>query len=174
MGIRHLVVLRALACAVGVFLAACDGDIQVEGGLVPCVSDGDCPVGFACASDALCWRAEDAPGGLDECARGEDDCGTDAVCIDLPDGFRCECALGFTGDGHTCEACAACAPGTYVATACTMTVASECLPCARLCDLSGGAADDCLVRAGDPGRRRRWHLPAGLRDGGAGVQDAPR
>lgn len=39
---------------------------------------------------------------IDECARGIDDCGADASCINQIGAFRCVCDIGFTGDGYTC------------------------------------------------------------------------
>ena len=34
---------------------------------------------------------------------GTDNCDRFAKCTDLPDGFKCECNDGFTGDGVTCD-----------------------------------------------------------------------
>lgn len=39
---------------------------------------------------------------VNECVRGLDNCDPNAACIDTPEGFECQCFLGFTGDGVTC------------------------------------------------------------------------
>jgi hypothetical protein len=40
--------------------------------------------------------------GHDECAAYEDDCAVDAICVDLPHGYDCECKPGYEGDGWAC------------------------------------------------------------------------
>ena len=41
--------------------------------------------------------------GVDECALDIDSCDANAACINLGDGFRCICNVGYSGDGLTCE-----------------------------------------------------------------------
>ena len=42
---------------------------------------------------------------IDECATGAHDCANPGGrCENIPGGFQCECAAGFSGDGKTCEA----------------------------------------------------------------------
>ena len=36
-----------------------------------------------------------------QCTPGLDDCGDSATCMEFPDGHRCVCNSGFTGDGVT-------------------------------------------------------------------------
>ena len=37
-----------------------------------------------------------------QCTPGLDDCDNSATCMEFPDGHRCVCNSGFTGDGVTC------------------------------------------------------------------------
>ena len=37
-----------------------------------------------------------------QCTPGLDDCDDSATCMEFPDGHRCVCNSGFTGDGVTC------------------------------------------------------------------------
>jgi alpha-tubulin suppressor-like RCC1 family protein len=49
----------------------------------------------------------------DECALGLADCDKDAVCIDTPEFFRCECKPGYRGDGNSCSDIDECAEGAH-------------------------------------------------------------
>ncbi len=46
--------------------------------------------------------SEHCKAGRDECAACEHDCSPDAICIDLPHSYTCECKPGYEGDGWTC------------------------------------------------------------------------
>ena len=37
-----------------------------------------------------------------ECETGEANCGENAVCTDMEEGFNCDCGEGYEGDGFTC------------------------------------------------------------------------
>ncbi len=39
---------------------------------------------------------------IDECAKGLDDCGSLAKCVDTLQGFNCVCIHGYSGDGYSC------------------------------------------------------------------------
>ena len=39
---------------------------------------------------------------IDECKTGEDNCHTDAECVNEEPGFRCQCKPGYSGDGLSC------------------------------------------------------------------------
>lgn len=41
--------------------------------------------------------------GADECNEQTHNCHKNADCVDLPEGFYCNCKSGFSGDGQTCE-----------------------------------------------------------------------
>jgi mannan endo-1,4-beta-mannosidase len=41
---------------------------------------------------------------INECARGVDDCDSNAECVDTDGSFNCVCHAGFSGNGHTCKA----------------------------------------------------------------------
>ncbi|RMX55775.1 hypothetical protein pdam_00025701, partial [Pocillopora damicornis] len=43
------------------------------------------------------------PIGADECNEQTHNCHKNADCVDLPEGFYCNCKSGFSGDGQTCE-----------------------------------------------------------------------
>lgn len=49
----------------------------------------------------------------DECARGIDECGGNATCVDTDGGYLCECALGFSEVGSSCIDDDECAQGTH-------------------------------------------------------------
>ncbi|CAH1249488.1 CLEC10A [Branchiostoma lanceolatum] len=40
---------------------------------------------------------------IDECARGLHKCSPKAICQNTDNGYECECAIGYEGDGFTCE-----------------------------------------------------------------------
>ncbi|XP_035661349.1 uncharacterized protein LOC118405743 [Branchiostoma floridae] len=40
---------------------------------------------------------------IDECAKGLHKCSPKALCENTGDGYECECAIGYDGDGYTCE-----------------------------------------------------------------------
>ncbi|XP_078701950.1 uncharacterized protein LOC144927955 [Branchiostoma floridae x Branchiostoma belcheri] len=40
---------------------------------------------------------------IDECAKGLHKCSRKAICENTGDGYECECAIGYEGDGYTCE-----------------------------------------------------------------------
>ena len=42
------------------------------------------------------------PADVDECSMNLDDCHTNANCIDMEDGFICNCGTGYTGNGTDC------------------------------------------------------------------------
>ncbi len=37
-----------------------------------------------------------------ECLDGTSNCGANAICINLPGSYRCECTDGYTGNGFIC------------------------------------------------------------------------
>ncbi len=39
---------------------------------------------------------------INECAKGLDDCGPLANCVDTLQGFNCVCVPGYSGDGYSC------------------------------------------------------------------------
>ena len=43
-----------------------------------------------------------APCGPDECYDGTADCGDNSVCVNTCEGYTCECADGYAGDGYEC------------------------------------------------------------------------
>ncbi|XP_020857659.1 signal peptide, CUB and EGF-like domain-containing protein 2 isoform X2 [Phascolarctos cinereus] len=43
------------------------------------------------------------PEDVDECARGIDDCHTDAICQNTPKSYECSCKPGYQGEGKHCE-----------------------------------------------------------------------
>ena len=40
---------------------------------------------------------------VNECEVGTHDCSKNADCIDLLDGYDCQCRTGFSGNGRTCR-----------------------------------------------------------------------
>ena len=40
---------------------------------------------------------------IDECKEGNHNCSNFATCINVNQGYDCECHLGFVGDGVTCR-----------------------------------------------------------------------
>jgi EGF domain len=89
--------LHALVCIAGSLALVACADASGE--------SADPDSGSAERSDS--GNIDDDPppeGGLpvDECANGTANCDVHATCTDLPDGFRCTCKPGFTGNGTTC------------------------------------------------------------------------
>ncbi len=102
--------------------------------------------GLALGGHTVLAVAEDAAGNtsteligftvnVDECADPADnDCSSNAACIDTPTSFTCECLPGFEGDGVTCTDIDECALGTDTCSddaTCTDTEGSfecACLP----------------------------------------------
>ncbi|XP_074192069.1 signal peptide, CUB and EGF-like domain-containing protein 2 isoform X9 [Rhinolophus sinicus] len=51
-----------------------------------------------------CWgRAPGPPEDVDECARGLDDCHTNALCQNTVTSYKCSCKPGYQGEGRQCE-----------------------------------------------------------------------
>ncbi|XP_032977801.1 signal peptide, CUB and EGF-like domain-containing protein 2 isoform X6 [Rhinolophus ferrumequinum] len=51
-----------------------------------------------------CWgRAPGPPEDVDECARGLDDCHTNALCQNTVPSYKCSCKPGYQGEGRQCE-----------------------------------------------------------------------
>lgn len=62
---------------------------------------------------------------VDECANDElNNCDDNALCADTPEGFTCNCTLGYIGDGVSCSACPPNTHGTYHQEGTT-----DCTPC---------------------------------------------
>ena len=40
---------------------------------------------------------------VDECAGGENDCDTNALCTNTEGSYICRCLRGYDGDGRNCE-----------------------------------------------------------------------
>lgn len=39
----------------------------------------------------------------DECEEGVDNCDENSGCTNTPGGYMCQCDIGYSGDGFTCE-----------------------------------------------------------------------
>ena len=39
---------------------------------------------------------------IDECSEGSHTCDGNANCTNTDGSFKCQCKIGFSGDGHTC------------------------------------------------------------------------
>jgi len=64
-----------------------------------CYNDKTCNGGLYCNEGNICKVLEL----INECRTNTDNCDTNAKCIDLSNGFKCECFEGFTGDGTNCR-----------------------------------------------------------------------
>jgi hypothetical protein len=85
--------------------------------------ESNLPLGSNCTDD-------------DECALGLDDCGTNAICSNVPGSYECACEDGYEGDGITCTNVDECTAGTHTC----LGVGSECV------DTTPGF--DCVCRPG--------------------------
>ncbi|MFT7578946.1 MAG: hypothetical protein ACI9MR_000608 [Myxococcota bacterium] len=109
-----------------------------------CILPADCVSAICDASLCACaaGSAPDSSGGcsdIDECATGAADCSDDAVCTNVEGSFTCGCKPGFSGDGASCEPCAA---GTWGAE-CAETCAADNCAAAVTCDAVTGLAPAC-------------------------------
>lgn len=90
---------------------------------------------------------------VDECALDSDDCGANAACTDLPDGFSCACNDGYTGDGATCADIDECSVETHDCDAnaiCTNTPGSYACACACRSGFSGDGTSCTATGGGSP------------------------
>jgi|GEM_PF-711674 len=91
------------------------GDPSYAGCVNNVGADPSCVDVDVCASDnggcgdPSAWTCEDTAFGapvchdVDECAAGTDACDTAATCTNTDGGYTCDCALGGTGDGISCD-----------------------------------------------------------------------
>eukprot|EP00736_Rhodelphis_marinus_P000876 Rmarinus@m.26006 len=115
-------------CGDGVDGGDCEGKCELECSYqnnecqeAACTADGECvvtnmiPDGTTCADNGYeCYNGQCLlPDGPNECFDGTHACSMHAECINLEDGYSCDCKLGFTGDGFVCEDDDECALGTH-------------------------------------------------------------
>lgn len=65
-------------------------------------------LGFVCAGNTPTVCAD-----IDECADGDDDCASNAICDNVPGSFTCTCDDGFEGDGTACADIDECQGGSH-------------------------------------------------------------
>jgi hypothetical protein len=87
-----------------------------------CVDIDECELeaSSVCGPDAMCVNSEGSYQCIEpptvvlrnECETGEANCGENAVCTDMEEGFNCDCGEGYEGDGFTCCDINECDQGT--------------------------------------------------------------
>lgn len=93
-------------------------DVTGQCGNKTMVDCGGCQANASCSANLCECDAGFMPDGggncvdVDECATGADDCGANALCMNVPGGFMCACDAGYAGDGITCTDVDECMAGT--------------------------------------------------------------
>ncbi len=106
-------------------------------------------------------------GGLNECALGMAGCDLNASCTDLPLGYACTCAVGFTGNGHSCTDENECSLGTDlcdVNAQCSNTPGSYSCQCQPGFEGSGTSCtdvDECATQANTCSQSASCHNEVG-------------
>jgi len=98
---------RVVATTIAFAVTARCGDGRIEDAEL--CDDGDETAGDGCAGCTVepGWQCATEPSvcvDVNECEIDHDDCDPAAICTNVPGGWTCACAPGWSGDGHTCTA----------------------------------------------------------------------